>query len=404
MSMLNTVYDQRNYVVTSVTQAKEIAQGLIDMWDISKPLEFGLPEVDDRYHVWRIPILVADERLGEIVVKAQTGAIDSQQSTSRASVIARLGIAGVTDGDVDSPKDIADGASKHMVVPAMRNTILSGKSEEMLQQLPAASVQLMFTSPPYFNARPQYADYRAYEDYLSGIRSVMREVHKVLADGRFAIINCSPVLIRRAKRSEASRRIAVPFDIHQIMVSEGFEFIDDIIWMKPTGAGWATGRGRRFAADRNPLQYKAVPVTEYVLVYRKKSDKLIDWHIRNHPDKDIVKKSKIADGYEVTNVWRISPARCKQHPAIFPVELAEKVIRYYSFEEDVVLDPYAGIGTVGTAATKLNRKFVLGEANPGYVDVIRDKAQDWLGSEADQVHCVNCAPVCVDGVPQSLFE
>ena len=62
-----------------------------------------------------------------------------------------------------------------------------------------------------------------------------------------------PVLLRRASRSESSRRIAVPFDMHRIFIEEGYDFIDDIIWLKPEGAGWATGRGRRFAADRNPF-------------------------------------------------------------------------------------------------------------------------------------------------------
>jgi len=72
-----------------------------------------------------------------------------------------------------------------------------------------------------------------------------------------------------------------------------------------------------FAADRNPLQYKAVPVTEYVLVYRKKSDKLIDWYIRNHPNQDLIRKSKIKDGYEKTNVWKI-------HQLI-----AKNILRYF---------------------------------------------------------------------------
>lgn len=113
------------------------------------------------------------------------------------------------------------------------------------------------------------------------MRQVIRKSHRVLNEGRFFVINVSHVLLRRSSRNEASKRIAVPFDLHRIFIEEGFEFIDDIIWVKPEGAGWATGRGRRFAADRNPLQYKAVPVTEYVLVYRKKSDLLIDWFIMN---------------------------------------------------------------------------------------------------------------------------
>lgn len=93
------------------------------------------------------------------------------------------------------------------------------------------------------------------------------------------MMNVSPVLIRRANRNQASKRIAVPFDMHRLFIEQGYDFIDDIIWEQPEGAGWATGRGRRFAADRNPLQYKPVPVTEYILVYRKHTDKLIDWNI-----------------------------------------------------------------------------------------------------------------------------
>lgn len=270
-----------------------------------------------------------------------------------------------------------------------KNTILHGPSADTLKHLPAESVQLMFTSPPYFNARPEYAEYETYDDYLFSVRKVIREVHRVLSEGRFAVINCSPVLIRRAKRSNSSKRLAIPFDMHQIFVEAGFDFIDDIIWEKPSGAGWATSRGRRFAADRNPLQYKAVPVTEYVLVYRKKTDRLIDWHIRRHPDRLVVKRSKIPDGYEATNIWKIKPAHCKTHPAIFPLELAEKVIRYYSFEKDVVLDPYAGIGTVGKAASILNRLFVLGEINKGYVKQIRENARSWLGEDANQIDYVS---------------
>ena len=203
----------------------------------------------------------------------------------------------------------------------------------------------------------------------------------------------SPVLIRRANRSEASRRIAVPFDMHRLFTEEGYEFIDDIIWEKPEGAGWATGRGRRFAADRNPLQYKPVPVTEYVLVYRKQTSRLIDWNIRAHPNQALVEASKIGDDYEHTNIWRIKPAYDERHPAIFPLELAEKVISYYSFKDDVVLDPFAGAGTVGKAAIKLGRRFVLIEQNPQYVAVIREELPKWLGKEVEQVLTINCLPI-----------
>lgn len=211
-------------------------------------------------------------------------------------------------------------------------------------------------------------------------------------------MNVSPVLVRRASRSEASRRIAVPFDMHRLFVEEGYDFIDDIIWEKPEGAGWATGRGRRFAADRNPLQYKPVPVTEYILVYRKHTDKLIDWNIRAHPQKELVNESKVGDDYERTNIWRITPAHDPRHPAIFPLELAEKVITYYSFRGDVVLDPFAGIGTVGKAAAKLGRRFVLLEQNPEYVKIIREDAKLWLGKDAKHIHTINCPQIDVENI------
>ena len=284
------------------------------------------------------------------------------------------------------------------VLSSLRNTIAQGDSEELLQELPAGSVNLIFTSPPYYNARPEYTDYVTYEEYLLKIRKIIQNAHRVLAEGCFFVMNISPVLVRRASRSEASRRIAVPFDMHRLFIEEGYDFIDDIIWEKPEGAGWATSRGRRFAADRNPLQYKAVPVTEYVLVYRKHSDKLIDWNIRAHPDKDTVKASKVGDDYEHTNIWRITPSHDPRHPAIFPVELAEKVITYYSFKGDVVLDPFAGIGTVGKATVKLGRRFVLLEQSPKYVSIIREEAKTWLGKEAKLVHTINCAPIDADNM------
>jgi len=278
-------------------------------------------------------------------------------------------------------------------ISSLRNTIGQGDCVTLIDEMPAACVDLVFTSPPYFNARPEYSDYEVYEQYLFKMRQVIKRIHRVLNEGRFFVLNCSPILLRRASRSESSKRIAVPFDVHRIFIEEGYDFVDDIIWVKPEGAGWATGRGRRFAADRNPLQYKAVPVTEYVLVYRKRTDVLIDWHIRNHPNRELVEDSKISDDYERTNVWRIQPKTNSEHPAAFPLELAQKVIRYYSFKSDVVFDPFAGSGTVGAAASGLGRRFVLFEINPEYVELMRKEASLWLGEACTQVLCINCPPI-----------
>ncbi|HEX7320174.1 MAG TPA: site-specific DNA-methyltransferase [bacterium] len=375
----------RTYIVNNVKQAKSIALIYLRNISLDTVVDFGLPEIDDRYHIWRVPLKSNDEMIGEVVIDAITSLIVTSKSTKKEVLEDRL--LGrkkrkkfrISNGDL--PK-----------ISNLRNTVGLGDSEVLLQETPAESVDLIFTSPPYYNARPEYADYISYNDYLEKMKRILKQCHRVLNEGRFFVINISPILIRRSSRNESSKRIAVPFDFHRLFNEVGYEFVDDIIWVKPEGAGWATGRGRRFAADRNPLQYKPVPVTEYILVYRKATEKLIDWHIRKHPNQKNVKDSKIDDGYDVTNIWKIHPSYSKKHPAIFPLVLAEKVIKYYSFINDVVLDPFAGIGTVGSAAVRTNRRFVLFEINSHYVDEIKKLSISWTSGKIDIINWINTSP------------
>lgn len=367
-----------SYRVTTAKDAKSISLDYLRTLALDKVVDFGLPEIDDRFNIWRIPIKSKmGVRIGEVVIDAITTLIDSSKTTSKE----------IFENRLLGRSEIPQRKSRKSEVPKLsmlRNTVGIGDSEVLLKELPNECVDLIFTSPPYYNAKPEYAEYLSYEEYLMKMKRIIHECNRVLNEGRFFIINVSPVLIRRASRSEASKRIAVPFDFHRLFIEEGFEFIDDIIWVKPEGAGWATGRGRRFAADRNPLQYKPVPVTEYVLVYRKKTEKLIDWLIRKHPDQQAVLESKIGDGYETTNVWKITPAHCKEHPAIFPMELAEKVISYYSFKRDVVLDPFGGTGTTARAAIELERRFAIFEKEEDYANLLRKSlANDKNGDPLD---------------------
>ena len=395
-----TVAEQRNYDVLNVDDARQIATTWLESAELENAVAFGLPEIDDRYHIRRVPLIARNshERVGEIVIDAYTSLVIEEKTTAPEVIEARLlGRQKQLDAAHQRRKRRTS-TRRAYVLSSLRNTIAWGDSEEILQDLPAESVDLVFTSPPYYNARPEYNDYVSYQDYLLKMRKIIQQVHRVLNEGRFFVMNVSPVLIRRPSRSASSRRIAVPFDMHRIFIEEGYDFIDDIIWLKPEGAGWATSRGHRFAADRNPLQYKAVPVTEYVLVYRKHTDRLIDWNIRAYPDQQAVQESKIDDDYERTNVWRIQPAFDSRHPAIFPVELAERVIRYYSFKGDVVLDPFAGIGTVGKAAVRLGRRFVLIEKERRYADIIVEEAKLWLGKDAANVLTINLPDIDVSDI------
>jgi DNA modification methylase len=382
----NNAAESRKYRVKAVEQAKNVSLEYLKSVELDKVVTFGLPEIDDRYHYWRVPLIGNNNIcIGEIVIDAFTSLILEKKTTKKPILESRL--LGRNKGLIQTSNN------SDPKISSLRYTVGLGDCEELLLDTPNESIDLVFTSPPYFNARPEYSDYITYEEYLLKMRKVIHQCHRVLNEGRFFVINISPVLIRRANRTESSKRLAVPFDFHRIFVEEDYDFIDDIIWVKPEGAGWATGRGRRFAADRNPLQYKPVPITEYILVYRKHTDKLIDWHIRKHPDQNAVKKSTISDGYEVTNVWKIHPRYDKKHPAVFPHELAEKVISYYSFVNDIVLDPFAGIGTVGEIASKLNRRFILFEINSEYVNYIKSNIEKWLKVKVKEVNWVNCDPV-----------
>lgn len=389
----DTVAEKRKYNVLNVEEARQVAAAWLESFDLADAVSFGLPEVDDRYHVWRVPLVGRDshERVGEVVIDAYTSLLLQDKSTMPNVLEVRL------LHRQSAPKK-STLPQKSYKPSNLRNTIALGDAEKVLRDFPAESLDLIFTSPPYYNARPEYEDYLTYEEYLLKMQKVIRACHRVLNEGRFFVMNISPVLIRRANRTESSRRLAVPFDMHRLFIEEGFDFIDDIIWVKPEGAGWATGRGRRFAADRNPLQYKPVPVTEYLLVYRKHTKRLIDWNIRTHPDQDKVKASVVPEDYEHTNIWEIKPTYDKEHPAVFPEELAAKVITYYSFVDDVVLDPFAGSGTVGLAAVKLKRRFVLIDKEPKYVNLLRERAKKWLGKEAADILCLNCPSISIDNV------
>jgi DNA modification methylase len=205
---------------------------------------------------------------------------------------------------------------------------------------------------------------------LEFLAEVFKQVHRITKEGRFFILNTSPIIIPRVSRQHSSKRYPIPFDIHPFLVEMGWEFIDDIVWMKPEAS--VKNRIGGFAQHRKPLGYKPNTVTEYLMVYRKSTEKLLDWNIRQYEWKT-VKESKVEDGYETTNVWKIDPCFDKVHSAVFPVELCKRVIQYYSFKGDLVFDPFGGSGTVGKTAKNLDRYFFLTEKDENYFHYMKSK-------------------------------
>jgi len=169
----------------------------------------------------------------------------------------------------------------------------------------------------------------------------------------------------------------------------GWEFIDDIVWVKPEAS--VKNRNAGFLQHRKPLGYKPNAISEMLMVYRKKTNKLIDWNIQQY-DWGKVKRSKVLDKYETTNVWHISPTFDRIHSAVFPIELCNRVIKYYSFVDDLVFDPFAGSGTLGMAAVSLNRYFFLTEKEPKYISRMKEdliKKNDLFNSKDRQSNFVD---------------
>ena len=253
----------------------------------------------------------------------------------------------------------------------LKNTVVNADVLEALKFVPDESVHLTFTSPPYYNAR-DYSIYPSYQAYLEFLEKVFKETHRITKEGRFLIVNTSPIIIPRVSRSHSSKRYGIPFDLHPYLVKNGWEFVDDIIWLKPEAS--VKNRIGGFMQHRKPLGYKPNCITEYLMVYRKQTEKLLDWNIRSY-DYRTVEDSKVADGYETTNVWKIDPCFDKVHSAIFPVELCKRVIQYYSYKGDLVFDPFGGSGTVGKTAKSLDRFFFLTEQETTYFEYMRSKAK-----------------------------
>ncbi len=249
-------------------------------------------------------------------------------------------------------------------------TLLCGDNAETLKTIRNEQIQLIFTSPPYYNAR-MYSNYKSYEDYLQKMAITLKECCRILEYGRFMIVNVSPVITKRPGREFESIRYPIHFDFHRILTEAGFYFIDEIIWIKPESC--VKNRNGGYQQTRMPLGYKPNCITESLMVYRKKAPFLLDKNIHKF-DKSFANSAN--SDFDSSNCWYIQPKSDKNHPAVFPEDLCRKVLTYYSFKTDVVLDPFAGSGTFGRVAKSMNRIPVLCEINKDYCDLIKDDGYD----------------------------
>ena len=251
---------------------------------------------------------------------------------------------------------------KKRVIKYDKPILLRGNNVETLNKIENNSVQLIFTSPPYYNAKI-YSNYHSYQDYLDDMFKTLTACHRVLEDGRFIIVNVSPIISKRPGREFESIRYPIHFDFHNLLTRAGFYFVDEIQWIKPESS--VKNRNGGYQQTHMPLGYKPNCINESIMVYRKAAPFLLDKNIAQY-DKSFAND----ENFDSANCWYIAPTSNKNHPAVFPKELCRRILKYYSFRGDVVLDPFAGSGTFGEVALEMKRLPILCEQNEFYCDLI----------------------------------
>jgi site-specific DNA-methyltransferase (adenine-specific) len=219
-----------------------------------------------------------------------------------------------------------------------------------MKEIPNNSIQLIFTSPPYFEAKKEYQSKdQTLQQYLSILKLFIDECNRVLITGGRLIINVANV--------GRNPYISICTHIHQY-TEISFIKRGEIIWDKGASAGSSTAWGSWRSASNPSLR----DVHEYLLIYSKEDKKRYIPH---------GKDSITADDFAICtqSIWHINSISAKKrgHPAPFPIELARRVIELYSFVGDIVLDPFMGSGTTMEAAILTNRHYIGYDLVPEYI-------------------------------------
>lgn len=229
------------------------------------------------------------------------------------------------------------------------------KSSESMKEIPNNSIHLMITSPPY-NVGKEYDEDLSLQEYGRMLRRVFKETYRVLVTGGRACINVANI----------GRKPYIP--LHKLVIDEminiGFLMRGEIIWNKGASAGSSTAWGSWLSAGNSVLR----DVHEYILVFSKQSFSREKTNAKSTiTTNEFLKLTK--------SVWTFPSiaASVVGHPAPFPEELPRRLIRLYSFEGDVVLDPFCGSGTTCIVALKQKRKFIGYDNKKKYVSLAKQR-------------------------------
>ena len=228
-----------------------------------------------------------------------------------------------------------------------KKNIIFNKSAEKMDDLIDNCISLTVTSPPY-NVGKLSDSNLSDEDYWKLMRKCFKEVYRVTESGGRLVLNVANL----------GRKPYIPFSnmFTDLMLDLGFLMRGEIIWQKSKGANANFAWGSWLSASNPVIR----DIHEYCLVFSKEGMS------KGSKGKSTIEKEEFMES--TLSIWNINPARAKKigHPAPFPVELAERFINLYSYEKDLILDPFIGSGTTALAASKLKRSYIGYEVNAEY--------------------------------------
>lgn len=266
--------------------------------------------------------------------------------------------------------------AKMIEKPEIRKTVhrvIMGDCRRMTE-MADEPVQLMVTSPPYFNAPFDYKGFfRDYDEFLELMKACASEVYRVLEDGRIACVNCDDMLVEGEK-------YPVVADITRIFMDAGFRYRDKIIWRKPEGYVRISRRSGVLLQHPYPMYFYPDNIQESILIFQKGGCDYKKLRARLTPEQLEASKLDMAECqsekwylsvWDMTNV--LPTERIEKGIAAFPDELPRRIIKLFSYVGETVLDPFLGSGTTSKVAAELGRNSVGYEINLDCLDVIRKK-------------------------------